>query len=434
MRFSLLCSLCVVCMLPPVVRAQDVAAAGGNAAALPPPPSRAAHEVPSAGAIGYQEALARAEAAPELRARAQAVTRLRAQSERVSALPGDFTLSSELGPQLAPDRGLQGRIGVAQSFALRALGAARSGVLRSDASAFDAERAAAVFERRVAAAQAWLQAWFSRQALGVARQERDLADQLSRLSVHAAELGELTRADAADAEVYAAEAGLDVLAAEGALVDARFELASALDEPDGSFDVRGNPPAPLALSPTVQALLRARIERSPQLAALLSQQAVLAARARETRALYGPQLALGVVADRSDPQAFAALGTVSLSLPLTDRALRERAELEADRTLLDGRLRQARVRARLLLERWLHELEHAQAALQHTERKLLPAIDAGLSARDALFRAGEGSVLEVVVAHRTALRERVRHLRLAVDVALASARLSELARALGVEP
>jgi outer membrane protein TolC len=383
-------------------------------------------------ALSYDEALAWVDRAPDLKARNFAAAGLEDASARVSGLPADLTFTAEAGPRVTPQVAAQGRLAVSQSFALAGLGRARRDVLRGQASAIQAERALGRFERRVEVARAWLDLHYAQEAADVAQNELTLAEDLARVSARGAELLELTRADAADASAYAAEAKLNSLSAEGALADARFELTRALGIKDRILDARGAAPAFDLPSVARAAQLHAALANAPGLSALVLQIAALDARVREVQANHASQLGVGLIADRTDPRAFAALGTVSLTLPWEGRAVRERADLISAQAILRGRLAEAEARAHVELERLLHEIEHAQSVLDHAEQKLLPAIESGLSAREALFRSGEGNVLEMILARRSALALRVRHAHLRTDLLFALARFTELARALEV--
>jgi outer membrane protein TolC len=385
-------------------------------------------------AIGYEDALARVERVPELNARVDAARGLQLASTRVSSLPSDLVLSAEAGPRVTPDRDVQGRIGVSQSFALAGLGGARREVLHGEAAALDAERAAALFERRVEVARAWLEVHYAQQAVAVAGNELGLAEDLARVTARGAELSELTRADAADAQGYAAEARLNFLSAQGLLIDARYQLTRALGVSDRVLDAGGETPELEVPSASRVAALNARLERSPALAALVMQVAVVHARMRELGAEHASQIAVGAIADRTDPRGFAVLGMLSFTLPWEGRLARDRADLEASQAVLDGRLAAERTRGHVELDRLAHEIEHAREVLEQAETKLLPAIGAGLAAREALFRAGEGNALELILARRSALSLRVRRERLRTDLLFALARFAELSRALGVVP
>ncbi len=382
-------------------------------------------------ALDYEETLARAEDARDIRSRSVAASRLREGERKVSGLPGDLVVSAELGPRVAPRVAAQGRIGVAQSFALSNLGKARREVLHEQGRAFDAEGAALSFERRIAASRAFLEVRYAQQAVEVANNELRLAEDFARVTARGAELQELTRADAADAAAYAAEAKLMSLSAEGALADARFALTYVLAVADRIVDARGDTPTFQTPTPGQAAALHTQLERSPALVAILCQLQASDARKRELSANTGSQLALGLVADRTDPSAFALLGTVSVTLPWQRRSERERAELDASSQLLGGRLAEERARSHVELERLLHELEHQRDTLLHIEGTLLPAVEAGLVAREALFRSGEGDALEVIVARRSALAVRVRRERVRTDLLVVQARYGELARVIG---
>ena len=396
-----------------------------------------AHEgTPAAEALplDYDMALALLEHAPELRARAAASAQLTAAGRHVTALPSDLALNLEAGPRLHPELKAQGRVSVSQSFSLSHLGEARRQVLSTHALSQEAERVGVRLFRRLQVSQAWLRTHAAHAALGIAEAELQLAENLAQASERGAQLSELTRADAADAAAYAAEAKLGQLSAEGELIEARLDLTHALAISDRVLDARGEPPSIPEPTSAQEQALHARIDTQPALLSLLRQVAALDARARELRASYASQLSLGVMVDRSDPRAWAALGMVGLTLPLADRGLRERAEVEAERTALQGRSDEQRATLHVEIERLLHEIKHTHETLSHADERLLPAIERGLQAREALFRSGEGTVLEIIVARRNALALRLRRLRLQYDWRSALLRFRELSIAVGISP
>jgi len=125
---------------------------------------------------------------------------------------------------------------------------------------------------------------------------------------------------------------------------------------------------------------------------------------------------------------------VGMTLPLRDRGLRERAEVSAERTALRGRTAEQRAALHVDIERLLHEIEHTHETLQHADEQLMPAIERGLVAREALFRSGEGTLLEIILARRNALALRLRRLRLQYDYISALLRFRELSIAVGIAP
>ena len=384
--------------------------------------------------VSYAQALDWIDRTPEVRSRIDAARGLVERRNQVTALPSDLMLSAEAGPRLGEGSTAAGRIGASQTFALAALGDARRGVLHDAARVLTAEQRSVRFARRSEVARAWLELSYAHKALEVATRERGLAEELARVTLRGVSLGELTAADAADASAYAAEAQLNQLAAEGALADARFELSRSLAVVDRLLDARGEPPQLSALSTHEREQLHARIAAVPAVIEQLRQIELVDARKRELQASHAPQLGVGVLLERGDAASLTALATATLSVPLRERATREHAELDATQRILHGNMEQARARAHVELERLIHDAEHAQRLVEYTERELMPAIDKGLQAREALFRAGESSVLELILARRSALVLRLRQERGRIDRAAALARLSELQRAVQDAP
>lgn len=381
--------------------------------------------------LAYDEALALLDHAPALRARIAATQQLRAAKQDVSSLQNDMQVSFEAGPRITSPVQGQGRVAVSQWLSLSGLGSARKDVLDAQADAVESERVELRVLRRLRVGQAWLRVHAAHASVAIAQAEYGLAQALAEVTQHAARLSELTRADAADAGAYAAEARLAVLSAEGELTDARLDLTHALAVSERVIDVRGDPPDIAPPTPNQEKLLHERIEQQPALLSLVRRAQALEARERAVRAMYRSQLYLGAALDRSDPSAWAVLGTVGFTLPWFDRGAHDRAELSAERTTLRGEADEQRAILHVEIERLLHEIEHAQATLNHADTELLPAVERGLAAREALFRAGEGTVIESIVARRNALALRMRRVQLHTGWLSALLRFRELAMAVG---
>jgi outer membrane protein TolC len=115
--------------------------------------------------------------------------------------------------------------------------------METRAASLDADRATLPLVRRLRVVDAWMRVHVAHAALQIAQAGLRLADELARASARGAELGELTRADAADAFAYGAEAKLNVLSSKGELIDARLDMTGTLAVTDHALDARGDPPS-----------------------------------------------------------------------------------------------------------------------------------------------------------------------------------------------
>jgi outer membrane protein TolC len=133
-----------------------------------------------------------------------------------------------------------------------------------------------------------------------------------------------------------------------------------------------------------------------------------AARAAEARAARGTQLTLGVGAQRDNLAEYLAAAQVGVTLPLFDRGEREVAPLLAAAARGRGEAEDAARAAAAELARSLHEVEHTGEVLKELEHGFLPAALEAARLREVSFRAGDATVLEVLVARRSAAAARAR--------------------------
>ena len=115
-----------------------------------------------------------------------------------------------------------------QGWNLSGLPGDRKASIRAEGEQLTSEARAAALSHRLAAAQAWLDAWAAQQSLSDAMQEYDLARDFSAKMARAAAAEAYTRAEAADAATYAAEAHVQAIAAEGDVVERGYQLAVAM--------------------------------------------------------------------------------------------------------------------------------------------------------------------------------------------------------------
>jgi outer membrane protein TolC len=275
-----------------------------------------------------------------------------------------------------------------------------------------AEARATALSHRLAAAQAWTELWAAQQSLADSMQEADLAREFSERMARAAAAAAYTRAEAADAATYAAEARVQALAAEGEVVDRGYQLAVAMGQGAESPLVASGPlPRPPSPSRTEWPAVVAAAGKLPAVAA--HRLAADAARARdlEARSTKGWGLETGVKTTRDYLGTWGIQGVLQFSFPLFDRGEREAAPQAALAARSEGEFREASAVAASEMARALHEVEHTGEVLDAIERQLLPAAEQGARSREASMKAGETTVLEVLVARRAWAQARARRTR-----------------------
>jgi cobalt-zinc-cadmium efflux system outer membrane protein len=194
--------------------------------------------------------------------------------------------------------------------------------------------------------------------------------------------------------------------ARTALVAAENDLRRLLGVVDSVRELQGKldtPPAPMELSPLVQAAL----ERHPHLRA--RQAAVEEAEAKlrlEIANRHGnPNIG---PAYEYDPTRINLIGAqVTLPLPVFNRHQGEIQQRQAERIKAQLDLRQAEIQLRQDVASALARVESARAWVQSYESQVLPNLRAGLDAMERLFQNDQTvDVLKIVDVRRKLLKAR----------------------------
>ncbi|HSP19104.1 MAG TPA: hypothetical protein VLQ79_06310, partial [Myxococcaceae bacterium] len=199
---------------------------------FPAPADPHAPEVPGSP-ITFDHVLGLATRAPAVLGAAAAADEQRRVGSSVSSMVANPSLTFLPGAAKDPlDNQWKyfGESTLLQSWNLSGLPGNRRASLTAEGAFLAAEARAAALSHRLAAAQAWMELWAAQQSLADALQESDLAREFSTRMAHAAAAAAFTRAEAADAATYAAEAHVQALAAEGEVVDRGFQLAVTLGQ------------------------------------------------------------------------------------------------------------------------------------------------------------------------------------------------------------
>jgi len=395
-------------------------------------PARGAQALPPevGASITFDEALGLAAHAPAVAGAEAAAADQRRIGESVSSVIANPTLNVQPGAARDPLDGQWRYLGettLMQGWNLSGLPGDRKAAVRAEGDQLRAEARAAALSHRLAAAQAWMDLWAAQQSLADSLQEADLAREFSDRMARAAAAAAFTRAEAADAATYAAEAHVQALAAEGEVVDRGYQLAVAMgQQAEKSLAASGPLPSPPAPG---RAAWPAILEAAGKLPSVVAHKlASDASRARdvENRSARGWGLGTGVKGTRDYLGTWGAQAVVELSFPLFDRGEREAAPQAAAAARAEGEYQEARSVAATELARSLHEVEHTGEVLDAIEKELVPAAEANAKAREASMRAGETTVLEVLVARRVWAAARARRTRALATHAWAQVKVSML--------
>ncbi len=382
--------------------------------------------------LSFEDAQAQAAKAALPASLARAVETRRVWDARLPALAANPTLSVIPGRRAQPDGpGFEMTVGVEQPLFLSNLAGAQRDAARAETRALEKEAVAALLDRRLEVARAWLTLWAAQQAAASAAQEAELAGTLRKSVAEALALGGATRLELAEAEGFEAEARLAGLSRDAEVTHARLSLAVLLGHPPSAALVAAEALPAVALPPaSEESRWLARAGELPEAEARRLLGAADLARAAEVRAARGWQVTLGAQGVREYYGGFSGLLMVGVTPPVFDSGQRERGALLAAAERLDGEAREAAVRAAAELALAFHEREHADAQLSLVEKSLVPTAEEAARLAEVLLRAGQSTLPDVLRARRA---RAAAHARLAFarsEASLAAARLHLLLSAL----
>lgn len=357
---------------------------------------------PAPRALSFDEAIGLSVATPDVRGAERAVATKHALAGRISSMTENPQIYVQPGFRVlpTPSQGVEIQASVMQSWNLAGLSSARKEAARVEEQELSAGARALALTQRLEAARAWIDLWAAERVLDVATREAALAGEFTRLVEKAAQASAATKADTADARAYHAEARLSVIGAEGEVFERGLSLARVIAAGADPLGARGDLPAPALPAGTG---LREAVRRAATLPSV--QQKALAARVErareaEEKAARGTSLSLGVYVQRDQPGGFVGYGAVGLTLPLFNRAERQRSVTAARAAQLEGESKREEANASADVAMAVHEVEHTQDVVDTLAGAIVPALAEGLAARLRLFEAGEGTMLEVITARR----------------------------------
>ena len=392
--------------------------------ALAEPPAATEH---TGTPVTFDQALGLADSAPAVLGARAAASEQRRVAGSVSSMVANPSLTVQPGAARDPLDNQWKWVGEAtllQSWNLSGLPGHRRSSLSAEGELVAVEARVAALSHRLAAAQAWMELWAAQQSLSDALQESELAHEFSARMAKAAAAAAFTRAEAADAETYAAEAHVQAIAAQGEVVDRGFQLAAAMGRADERPLVASGPlPAPPSPVRSDWPALLEAAGKLPGVAAHALAADADRARELELRSARGWLLGTGVKGTRDYLGTWGVQAVVEVTFPLFDRGEREAAPQAAALARSAGDHREGLAVAATELTRALHEVEHSGEVLAAVEKELLPAAAAGAQAREASMRAGETTVLEVLVARRAWAAARARRTRALASHAWAQVKL-----------
>lgn len=384
----------------------------------------------SARPLSFDEALALASTAPGATAPKRALEARRAADEEIGGAAQTLTVSLNPGYRMQPEseRGLEGQVGVAQSWNLADVGGKRRRAAATERAALSAAARAASLGSRLGAARLWIELHTLERLEELGQRQLGLAQQNEALMARAVEVGVRTSIELAQARAFRAEVALQLLEVHGASAQAALDLAVALGRSE-RMSLRTAGPLPSPVLPAQEELDR-YVERAgalPRQAALRLSATAARARQAEERAAAGPVLSTGVQLQREPPSAYTALGTFSLALQPAGGSARQRSREAGEAAQLEREAAQAAVAATAEVRGALHELRHAQDRVELVTSVSLPAAADLVTRQERAYEAGEATAYELVDARRRSVELEQAFVRAEGDLAWAAVRLWILA-------
>jgi outer membrane protein, heavy metal efflux system len=390
----------------------------------------------TASPLTFEEALRLAEEAPAVAATQRAVTERRRLTDSVSSLtanpqlgvqPGVRQHSRGIGPELF--------VTLAQPFNLASFGAARKEALARELEMDQSLGRSLLHSVRRNTARAWLSLWVAQAALAEAHRELELSTEWAGRVARATAAGGMTKGDAAAARSWQAEASLAVLSAEGDTFTGGILLNEVLglDASEPTAAAGAPPELPLPRSESLNQSVEGA-ERAPAVQLMGHTRDTEEARLAEVKALNGTWLQVGVQAGREGAGDLVGQGTLQLTIPMFDHGERDQARLKALAARAEGDRKDALVRARAERVDAIYELVHTSTLLEAIEKDLLPATEDAARFAEKRMEGGEGNAFEWVLARRTVLTARTRHIRARADHLLSRFTAAELGAVTGATP
>ncbi|MEO1409982.1 MAG: TolC family protein [Bacteroidota bacterium] len=221
------------------------------------------------------------------------------------------------------------------------------------------------------------------QRLNIARDQQEVAQQLLRIAQKRYELGQLTKSDLLQLDIQSLQAEQNIQTRELAFRQARENLELFLQKPTDGQRSLHRPELPPVLAAEVEPLVRAALQRDPQLAELEIQLLQNRQRRRDLRSERGWQAGLlaSMGWSKSGEQLGEALNapklqqqvSLSFALPLVDWGdyRQERRQLEDRGAQIEQRLTFRQQELQLATTQALaqyHQLRAALATAQRTEQ------------------------------------------------------------------
>lgn len=317
-------------------------------------------------------------------------------------------------------------VGVMQEFTRDEKRKARSARFDREAEAAEAGRAAALANLRRDTAMAWLERYYQERTLEALQAQRVEAT----LQIEAADAA-YRSGRGAQADVFAARAAVgwidDRIRQTGRqIATGKTRLARWVG--DGADQALGAPP-PLAAVRLSGANLEAQMERHPQFAMMLKQEAVARAEVHIAQSNKRADWSVELMYQQRGP-AYSNMVSVNVSVPLQwDQKDRQDRDVAAKLALAEQMRAQREEAVREYMaeiQAWLQEWQSNRDRLAYYDSALIPLAADRTRAAIAAYRGGAGPLASVLEARRLEIDARIEQLGLERETASVWARLEYL--------
>ncbi len=358
------------------------------------------------------------------------VSRKGARSQpRVTSNP---VVSAQLGGRVTPgdEQGFEGTVGISQPISVRRYARRSRQALDAEAQWRVAKLDQARLGQQLEVAHAWLELRRAEERHALAGEqlivEQSRVQNLERLVA----AQERTEADLVEGVSELERAQLRVIDVEGEEVDAGYALGQVLGQAHAEpLQTQGTVPEPAVLSSREQSALIAAVASLPSARAAHMLAAAEAVRGEEAWASSGPQVSVGMQAQRESQGSTIVQGTFSVPIPLVRLGHRQRVSHAASAAQLDGDAEVEVLALRSIVLRAVHELGHTQRVHDQLDTVLVPACDRAVQLREREAALGEALQIEVIDARRRALEVRARLIDARIDRAWSRTQVALLAAA-----
>jgi cobalt-zinc-cadmium efflux system outer membrane protein len=348
-----------------------------------------------------------ASAAPAVTAARGRIGEAEAARVGATALAANPELELEAGPRYGAERTLDLSVRLGQGFELGGRRGARGAVADAGARRARVEADVATREVQLEAALAYYEALHGERLVEAVQRAAELAQRAAEVAERRRKAGDVTDLDVdlAKAAVGRTRAAARIAEAGRAAAIGRLAKLLAL-APDDTVVLRGELRPRAAL--TLDALM-APVPRRADLRALGAEAEVASAELRLARASAWPDVGLWIGYEREEA-ADILLAGVRVTLPLWQRAQRDRALARAKAARIDAQLEVAtRVASREVRDAFA-AYEHARTAVEVFEADVLPALDDAERLLTRSLDAGQLAAGDFLLARKELLEGRREHL------------------------